>query len=166
MCRYVRLNAARTPNDGCKSCLKNVMQQSKMSYFLKMLNLNIKIEKVFLAAVEKDLHSWYHDTCPFFCLTFFSKFSAQFLKSRICFRQILEKRSIQEELKLEILTTNECSRSVSNSQGRNLGCSVGFGITSNISSTQGIRLGRERLIHYQSFGHFVGHLVFYLFGLL
>ena len=32
-----------------------------------------------------------------------------------------------------------------NSQGRNLGCSVGFGITSSISSTQGIGLGREWL---------------------
>ena len=34
---------------------------------------------------------------------------------------------------------------VSNSQGRNLGCSVGFGITSCISSTQGIGLGGDRL---------------------
>ena len=34
---------------------------------------------------------------------------------------------------------------MSNSQGRNLGHSVGFGITSNISSTQGIGLQRERL---------------------
>ena len=34
---------------------------------------------------------------------------------------------------------------VSNSQGRNLGCSVDFGRTSSISSTQGIGWGRERL---------------------
>ena len=32
---------------------------------------------------------------------------------------------------------------VSNSQGRSLGCLVGFGIASSISSTQGIKLGRE-----------------------
>ena len=34
---------------------------------------------------------------------------------------------------------------VMNSQGRNQGHSVGFGITSIISSTQGIGLGREGL---------------------
>ena len=37
-----------------------------------------------------------------------------------------------------------------NSQGRNLGCSVGIGITSSISSTQGIGLGRERLRYHTS----------------
>ena len=42
----------------------------------------------------------------------------------------------------KIFYSIEC---VSNSQGRNLGCSVGFVITSKISSTQGIGLVRERL---------------------